>query len=364
MTSRDCLAVVPEVVPEWDFSGVFVDWLHIRQVNDGRYSPVNSGRVIVLDQDGIVETDTAKSVKVEGSFDSSIRLRVTDELVEISGNPARFDRDNNLLGYSFEQSVAVFNRVLARFDLPPLVPSSRRRVVRKRGAPDCGLSGVSVAPGFRVLRVDATLNVAVGRWLDAYFRMLRFQKLPRRRTVVYPNTVYFDMKSSTVKVYRKGREIRDAGLFGCRELLADWCDSHGVARIEVQFKREYLKRVDLQHGLCHAALVDLFKKEVSALPVTFQDVDVSMLNKGELGSLLMWSRGFDVREYLSRNQWFKHKRRIKEATGFDIGADAPVRFEEKRERIVTRTFQRGEYPPEAFPDFSEAAEIVPFPDKD
>ena len=342
------LPAVPAEAVDWDFSQVFVDWLHIRQPNDGRYQAINDGHVIRVDRDGAIVYETSLSVDVEGSFDSSLRLRVTPEFVEISGNPARFDREHNVLGFSFEDSVSVYNRVLSRFDLPPLVDSSRRRVVRQDRGGDAGLSGFSQELGFRVLRVDATLNICVGRWLDGYLRKLKFFALPRRKTQVLQNTVYFRSKWLVVKFYRKGPELRDHGLFGCRQALADWCDDVGLGRVEVRFNREYLKRCDLRMGLTHAKLVEAFCKEVRSLPRTFEDVDVSELSANELGTLLMWSRGFDVRSMMSRNTWFARKRRIKQVCGFDIGSEAPIRFEQKRERIVTRTPDLSEYPPEAF----------------
>lgn len=345
----DHLATFPAFAGEpsgWNLDAVFVDWLTIRQPNDGRYAPINDGRVIRLDATGEVVYETAITLKVEGSFDSSVRLRVTPDFLEISGNPSRFDREHNLLGFRFEDAIAVFNRVLASFDLLPLVESERRRKSRNRTVWDSGVSSVVDDVGYAVLRVDVTLNVDTGSRgnLAAYLRFLRRQTLPRKRTEAYPGSVYFTAQSYRVKVYDKAAELRKRGLFGSREAVAEWCDAQGIARVEVQLNREYLRRNDLRYGLSDAKLVDVFSKEVSALPKECNEVDLSLLTNGELGILMSWRGGFCVKDLWAKSAFYRYRKSILEKVGYDIGAEPPLRFEEKRAVFKTRARSRDEYP--------------------
>ena len=320
----------------WCFDHAFVDWLTIRQPNDGRYASVNDGHVVRISSDGEVEFSTAISVEVAGSFDSSARFRVTPEFVELSFNPSRFDRADNLFGYSFEDCLVVCNRVLARFDLPPLVASGHRvfnrwdnRLKRFCSVPLC----------FSVTRLDVTLNVQTGSAgrLAAYLRFLRRQTLPRRKTRAFGSTVVFGQKGSSLTVYDKASEMRSHGVDSSRARVADWCESVGLARVELRLNRDFLKRKNLRFAsdLSHGVLVDCLCKEVASMPTDSFEEDVSLLSGKELGSLCMWKSGFDVREKLSRSTFFRHKKAIFEATGYDISAEPPLRFEAKHEAFST-----------------------------
>lgn len=338
--------VSPEQPEGWNLDAVFVDWLTIRQPNDGRYAPINDGCVIRLDATGEVVYETAITLKVEGSFDSSVRLRVTPEFLEISGNPSRFNREHNLLGFRFEEAIEVFNRVLSSFDLPPLMESSKRRIARNRVAWDSGISSIVDEVGYVVLRADVTLNVDTGSRgnLAAYLRFLRRQTLARKRTSAIEGTIYFKAKSYHVKVYDKASELRKHGLFGSREAVADWCEEQGIARVEVQLNREYLRRNGLRSGLTHEKLVDVFQKEVSLLPKACEEVDVSLLTNGELGILMSWRSGYCVRDLWAKSAFYRYRKSILQKVGYDIGAEPPLRFEEKRVVFNTRARSREEYP--------------------
>lgn len=338
--------VCPEQPEGWNLDAVFVDWLTIRQPNNGRYPLINNGMVIRLDRTGEVVCETAITVKVPGSFDSSVRLRVTPEFLEISGNPSRFDKEHNLLGYRFEDAIEVFNRVLSSFDLPPLVESGRRRILRNRVVWDSGISSASDDFGFAVLRCDVTLNVDTGSSgnLAAYLRFLRRQTLARKRTSSFDGTIYFKAKSYHLKVYDKASEMRKHGLFGNRGAVADWCEAQGIARVEVQLNREYLRRNDLRYGLTHEKLVDVFAKEVSLLPKVCEEVDLDLLTMGELGVFMSWRGGFNVRERLPTATFYRYRKAIREKVGYDVGAEPPLRFEEKRVVFKTRARSREEYP--------------------
>lgn len=324
----------------WCLDKAFVDWLTIRQPNDGRYALVNDGRVIRISPAGEVVFDTAVSIDVPGSFDSSARLRVTEGFLELVVNPSRFDRAENLFGYSFGDAVSVCNRILDRCGLGPLVEVGSRREWNERHK-----RFVEVPLSFAVNRVDMTFNVECGSQgrLEAYLRFLRRQTLPRRKTRVFEGSVIYKQKGSSLTVYDKGREMRAHGLGNGRELVADWCEERGVARVEFRLNREFLKRKDLRHGVTQERLVEVLKMEVSNLPRGSKERDLLCLSSSELGTFLMWERGFNPRDHLSQATWYRHRKSILEKIGFDIKAEPPLKFEAQEDLFDTKVLDRPEW---------------------
>ena len=318
-----------------ELDGVFIDWVVIRQPNDGRYPLLNGGRVVKLDADGAVVFDSALSIEVEGSFETSAKLRVTDAFLELSFNPSRWERPENLFGYRLEDCVLIADRVLGRFDMPPLIRDGVSQVFsnpRKRF--ELAVSD----PRFYFVRVDVTMNVCCGSRakLEAYLRHLRRQTMPRRRTVSWPGSVLFRQKSSSLSVYDKAREIRDHGVTPDRERVASWCEQQGVARLELRLQERALQRLGLKRGASHSDFVGVFAKEVSALSLDSLESDYDGLTDAELGVLLMWQQGFDVRERLTVPTFYRRRKAIKDKTGFDIGGESPVRLVPKEVKFSVK----------------------------
>lgn len=307
---------------QWDCSGVFVDWLRIRQPNiSGRYRPLDQACVIGVDAAGEIEWISPKARFVEGSHSTVCRIRVSPDYAELDFNPSRWNRDNNLFGFDIAQCLAICDEILAAVDQPPLI----------REGVDCAC----------VTRLDLTLNVACGSAgkRDAYIRFLSRQTMPRLKTFRKYGTVMFSSKSKVIKVYDKAAEVRFRGLEGDREAIADWCDAQGIARVELECKREFLRRNNLRRvsRLNMSRLRDLFLKEVSSLSKEVSgDIDTSSLTYPELSLLLAWQRGYDVKKLVNLRTVYRHRKNIKNKTGFDVCSEPPLRLvPKKRGRIVT-----------------------------
>lgn len=65
-----------------------------------------------------IESATAKFLHLSGSYDTSVVVRAYENTLEFSGNPSRFDRSNNIFGYSVVDMVNVINTKIL-----PLIPS-------------------------------------------------------------------------------------------------------------------------------------------------------------------------------------------------------------------------------------------------
>ena len=324
---------------------VFIDWLWIRQPNNGRFPLLNDGCVVRIDADGTVVSETAVTLEVEGSHDTSARLRSTESFVELSFNPSRWSRPDNLFGYSLSDCMAVANSVLRRFGMPPF---SEGGVVRhdKRFCETRKRFVRSVEhDGYYFVRVDVTANIELGSKgrLDAYLRHLRRQTMPRRKTIPFPSTVVFSQKSSSLTVYDKASEMRQHSVCDVRERIASWCESNGLVRVELRLRERALQRLDMKRGATHADFVDVFLKEVSKLSVRSVEQDVGELSPQELAALCLWQRGFYPREVFSKNTFYKYRKAILCKTGCDIGGEPPVRFEPRREQFSARRCVRPEW---------------------
>lgn len=293
----------------WPAENLLIDWLVIKQPNDGRYRLVNDGAVIRFDADGQVVFESFYSKQLEGSFDTSARLRVTERELELSFNPSRWNRADNVFGYRFEEALEVANRLLAGFDLPPL------------------------GGDFYINRADVTLNVACGSrvQLEAYLRSLRNFGLPYRQTRTFEGTVIFKRKNSQIVVYDKAAEMRAHKADG-REAVIDWCEEQGIARIEFRMFRRFLVTNNLRHGCSHGKLKEVFCREVLRMPSVAEEDGVSDLTGPELGAFLQWREGYYPKKIYSKNTFYKYRKGIKEKTGYDIGTEPPLRFEQKKRK--------------------------------
>ena len=89
-----------------------IDWISGHQTNNGRWPVLNDGLVISLDKHGEIQYTTEKSIKLEGSHSTSIRLRITEDLLEISGNVNRYNKSHNAFSVEWSETVQNINKIL------------------------------------------------------------------------------------------------------------------------------------------------------------------------------------------------------------------------------------------------------------
>jgi len=323
------------------FERAFVDWLSIREPNEGQFEPLNDGYVISIDSDGVERFTTSKSLDVEGSFSSCCRVRVTDREREISFNPSRWNRADNLFGLRFEQAVERANDVLASFGQPPLA------------AGECvQLSDGSFGyTGAIVTRVDVTANILTGNApsLADYFWHVTGLKFDRVETRRKRNTVYFgsDSRKRIVKMYLKHVELRSNNSADPEYVraVAEWCESVGLARLEVRYGRDWLRLNGLRAlgNISHVALVEQFEKDVSPMLQEFDELNLDALTTLQKGIFAMYLNGFDIREEVSKSAFYRHRKAIKAATGYDINNRNVSRLEAKPRKIVLREAEPPEW---------------------
>lgn len=321
--SQDLVSSSPEFVSvaPWSRSAVFVDWLKVRVPNSGQYSGFSQACTLGIDEHGEIEWMSPASTKFEGSFSTRARVRVHPDFLEIDFNPSRFFRDDNLFGYTVEQCLEVVDELLAAVDRPPLD---------------------RVQATFS--RLDLTANVVTGSAgaLEAYIRFAMRQKMPRMTTRGFDGMVVYRNKSKSISVYEKHREMLEHGVSSeHRERLVEFLKAQGVARVELRLGNHFLRRNNLRRValVTQERLEELFMKEVDQMPKESDEDVTDTLTESELGSLLAWQRGYDVKKLVSKNTYYKRRKAIKEKTGYDIGGESPLVFKQKSPKIRTYTLE-------------------------
>ena len=321
------------------FEHSFIDWISIREKHNGRFKPVNGGRVIRIDQNGEQVYDCPVSTTIEGSHSSSARVRITENLVEISFNPSRWNRPENVFGLNYEGAIAKANELLASIGQPALRPG--RKYFQQSGTGKVKYLYI----GAEVTRIDITTNFETGseKNLSAYMRHLYRLKLPQVETRRKGQTVYYgkSTKRKILKVYPKHQELMWRSHESTDEKavlkIAEHCQEVGMARIELRIGRDYLRESGLRASgeITHRRLVEIMKKESAEVRKELESVDVTHLSRSELGTLMIWMNGYDVKGMMSQASWYKHRKSILKYTGYDIAHEL-TRIQPEPNRIVLK----------------------------
>lgn len=280
------------------FSPVYViDWLKVHQVFDFDLPQV---------VDIVIETICARTgerlstrqpqFKHEGSFSTSIHIKVEGRRLTVDGNPSRVDRLDNLFGFSsVEHCIAVYNRILAEYGLPAFTRCTTWAL--RSVEADKSVRSAVVSDGVCIDRIDLTTNRTVGQGnVLAYLRALSTQRIGHSIGHLYSNGRTVDWKTAKGgvrlqyrKAYDKAFEIQDKLMPKIKKILGaesdqfkyvqnvyDFCFKNGVVRMEQELKQEFLIRQGLHHwGLFDESklqiLHDEFLASDSRLQVTAMD---------------------------------------------------------------------------------------------
>ena len=335
---------------------VFCDWLSIYQVHMQDDVPlVNQGHVFSVDIDGVVEWDVPQKLVHRGSHDTSIRIRSDGNRVTLEGNIGRFNRADNLFGYSVKDCVTLANRMLATFDLPPFTCCPPMPLNGKGGA-DAGFQAV----GAVVTRIDLTHNWMTGSAgnCEQFIRHLQGFKSGRQEPKPYNCTGVAWGEGSKywyAKVYDKaGEYFRQCGKKSKKfdPVLFEFMQLNGIARHEIELKSRYLT----QHNLWRfTQWTDGMEDRIYAL---FNDVIDGSVNvdsyleiPGRAGELAVaWRDGADLKKRLSHNTYYRYRRELL-VFGIDIAVPSNVIRLRSRVEVITLT-------PAVIPDWYSLAKVA------
>lgn len=223
-------------------------------------------------ESGEVDYETLTALPVRGSYSTSLRIKCDGSTVYVDGNPSRFCRMDNLFGFqTLDECIAVYNRVLAQFGLPPFTKSTLAiHGSVADSAPVAKRLGRVIADGARFARLDVTINHALGSMADAhaYIRGLSSQTTRGKPGHLYPDGSAVDFfggsRRTYLKLYIKALEMRAHALKGElsdseREYLLQlvkYLEDVGCVREEHGFKSMKLKDEGCQiYGLFDEAKV-------------------------------------------------------------------------------------------------------------
>lgn len=331
---------------------MFFDWLTMYQDHDAQL-PFLGDRATVLIDTATSEyiTTTQPTHTHEGSFCTSIQVRISGGRVTVSGNPSRINRLDNLFGFTdLEHCVAVYNKILLSLGLPPF--SKCTRTYQRQG--EDGKRVETFSDGATITELHITSNRAVGQGCtNDYIKALSTQRyhnsIPRLHTngntcdwlsvkgkasLIYPS-VY--NKAAELKLHSLPKLLRKFGAQSVevRDLnrVIKFCEEHGVSRHEQKLKSAFLRRHNFRfYGLFNPADLRPFHDEFLAidnrLQVTameFETISERLLRLGHVTNVkaanttamyaMQWMTGakFD----LSKKQVKTHRARLRKI-GIDI----------------------------------------------
>ena len=319
--------------------GVFCDWLSMYQVHPlGKLPCINAGEVFAVDQDGVVQWRVPKKLKHRGSHETSIHIRCDGFKVSIDGNIGRFNRADNLFGYTVSQCVQLANKLLEEYGLPPFTDSPPMLLVSRLNEGD-----VSERPtGAVITRVDLTCNWTTGSPgnCEQFIRFLQGFKSGRQQPKPYKTTGVVWGEGSQywyAKVYDKAGEYfrqhgKKSNAFDPD--LFQFMLSSGIARHEISLKSRYLTEHRLRFMSNWKAGMDT-ENRVYAL---FNDVvkgeahvDSFLEIPGRAGELAVaWRDGADLKKRLAQNTFYRYRR---ELLKYNIDIAIPSNVERLRHRV-------------------------------
>lgn len=320
---------------------VFCDWISVYQVHLGGVPMVNDGHVFSVDQNGEVKWDVPQKLVHRGSHETSIRIRSDGFRVTLDGNVGRFDRADNLFGYSVADCVKLANQLLAKYDLPPFVDRTPMMAVSKSNE-----GNVLAAPTGAVLtRVDITKNWATGSPgnCSQFMRYLQGFKSGRHEPRAYKTTgvswgegsqywyaKMYDKAAEYMRQHGKGSKKFDPQLFS-------YMLESGIARHEIGLKSRYLKQNNLwrfsQWGKGMEDRVYALFGDVIDGSGGF--VDEYLEIPGRAGELAVaWRDGADLKKRLAQNTFYRYRR---ELLKYNIDIAVPCNVHRMRQRVEVLT---------------------------
>lgn len=241
---------------------MFIDWLDIHQDFAEPLPLVGKDGYLQVDVETgrLADFVRCSPLRYEGSYSTSLQVRVHGYRLSVSGNPSRFNRLENLFGFeSVDACVRVINHALLSLGLPPFTKCSRTWQTQAVN----GTKHVTCADGAIITQIHVTTNRSVGQGntLD-YLRALSSLRYRNSIARLHTNGRTVDWLSALgnapliyPSAYDKAHELERHSLprirarFGdespeyqyLRRVL-DHCKTHGVVRFEQKIKSEYLRR--------------------------------------------------------------------------------------------------------------------------
>jgi hypothetical protein len=277
---------------------MFYDYLKAEQVFPFRLPNVQEKALCYYNRSsGEITHDTSPGWKHEGSYSTSVNIRVDGNKLIVDGNPSAVNRLDNLQGFkTIDEMFSVYNEILSKWAdkdgnrLPSFTKSTGLGFTQGED----GSKAVMVGNGARIRRLDITTNRQVGKGnVKHYINALSTQRFGYKNGHLFEdgNTCDWSARDHYEKAYNKARAIElflfpkckkkfgeDSTEFRYLKSVRDLCNDLGVVRMEQELKGEYLTREGLDYwGLFdESRLIGIHEKFLAIdqkLQVTAMDYD-------------------------------------------------------------------------------------------
>ena len=224
-----------------------VDWLSVSQDHPAGCPVIGADFVIHTDPDsGEVTREHVVGHQHQGSHDSSLRIRSDGYRVEVSGNPSRFNRCDNVFGFeTVDECMSLYNELVVDLGLRPFTKGEGM----DRTPGESGRRSVKVVDGARFSRVDLAWNYESGSPANASQALRGLAASSRRGSqmlVGKDGMVYSGAKDYVrVKYYDKAKEMgshsrKRVAKDETRQAVQEWASQAGLIRFEVELGRKFL----------------------------------------------------------------------------------------------------------------------------
>lgn len=336
---------------------MFFDWLSIYQDFDFDLPYLANEVDIRIDTStGEPLSERQPAITYEGSYSTSISIRISGRRITVKGNPSRVNRLDNLFGFTdIDDCVSVYNSILHSLGLPRFTKNTCLTQV-KTGTSKFRYLG----DGAVITELHVTTNKSVGKGnVTDYIKGLSGQRYRNSIPRLHPNGCTLDWLSKNgnapliyADVYDKHNEIllhtepkikrkfgENSKEYQRLKQVINYVKLHGVARFEQKLKSRYLRRESLQFwGLSdytkltklHNEFLNIDEKlEVTSMD--FETISQTLQRKNICKSTLsanstsnyaiMWMHGrkFD----LSKSHIKRHRARLRQI-GIDIAEPCDI----------------------------------------
>lgn len=296
---------------------VFIDWITISQVYVQELPIIADGFLVGFDANGIETFARASPSRFRGSYETSISVKSDGHRVVVSGNPGRFNRQDNLFSYDIERTVQRASRILESLGLPPLSVGER--------VPES-----TAWTGARIHRLDLTCNYATGSMSKAraFVRWLQGQSCKRiSKGQVGDESVWWANSREMLKAYNKALEMEQRGILETDERV-EWARKNGVVRVELELKRRLLAELGLNWlgAIDMEKITKIFKDRTEVIRRADASGDVDILEAIPTRSRAIaaaWLQGQDAKALCSRASYFRHLKTLRDH-GLDISQSRDV----------------------------------------
>jgi hypothetical protein len=341
----------------------FIDKLNVQQSHDFDLPVIGEHGILRYDiATGETISDTPRSKTLEGSYSSSIQISSNGNKVCVRGNPSRFNRTDNLFGYTtFDQCIGVYNKILGELGLPPF---TKCKLTGYRQNPEDKKAQKLTSGGALLDHVDFTRNFAVGAGSErAFIRGLSSHKIGKgREPKLYPNGMTVDWGVGSEYTYRKvycksfdlkkhrGKRLKGVSDtdYDYYDALTAWCDEIGMLREEHSFKQKFMRRHELQYyGITresdfysHLGDIEQAMQRLSVMNTRYDMIANKLIEEGVVKSVqaanstqcvyLKWLHGDDLG--MGKSQFYEHRRRL-----LSLGIDISLPNDMTRTPLTIRT---------------------------